>query len=122
MSDKYITVIAFFVLEILGKDGGIKFDTGIDYMCGEFEPRILKITIGYEGMPITKRHITKFLNTLERYIQEDVERHEEILRERYEVSSDDNDIPSEAKYTPSYCIGKVEKINSKKYKIIWYGI
>lgn len=119
MSDEYITVIAFFVLEILSEDGGIKFDTGIDYMCGEFKPRILKITIGHKGRPITKRHITKFLNTLKQYIQEDVERHEEMLKERYEVNSDDSDIPYEAIYTPLYCIGEVEKIHSKKYKMIW---
>ena len=72
--------LANFVIDIIGRDGGIKFNTEMVSHNGHLYNEIPKtdmkelkngetIYIGIKGQPITKEHIKTFLMTLDQYLQ-----------------------------------------------------
>lgn len=108
MADFNIVDTAKFVIDILDRKGGIKFNTNmVNHNHHNIKESMTKsqfkelkrnqiIIIGTKDQPITKRQIRKFLHTLYNYMQQ----------EAFQNGR-------------SYCFGGIDKIKSKQYSIIW---
>jgi len=72
MNNTNIVDLTQFALKMLGKKGGIKFDSNMaDHQNdGSFDTNEDYFIIGKDDKPITKRHLKKFLKKLNKYIND----------------------------------------------------
>lgn len=83
MTDFYISELAIFAVDLIGKEGGVKFNTcmvehnfSLEENMSEAAYRALEkeqtIRIGTKGEPITKEQVREFLGKLQEYVRRDV--------------------------------------------------
>lgn len=77
------TDVAIFAVDLIGKEGGIKFNTCMVEHNYDLENELSTATyraleqeqtfrIGKKGEPITKKQVREFLGKLQKYIERDV--------------------------------------------------
>jgi hypothetical protein len=105
MADMNIADFAIFAVDLIGKEGGVKFNTCMvehndDLDLPKKAYRALEkeqvIKIGEKGVPITKEHIREFLGKVQEYCCRDVFNNGR-----------------------SYFFEGIEKTGAKSYSIMW---